>query len=1811
MSSIARSSTGVQYAGYLRSWDGGVTKKYWCVIRDGHFLVYPSHTNEPIETDEGTFGVEDRPVYKFPIQDLIISASVTQIGNNGQQDCVLELSSSRSDEKINLHTTHVLALQRWVDAVKKASYQGIDASFDSPAGQPLPPALDFNNSYPGANLHGLGPSHHLQQFRKPIKSNIQRTDVSEKAIAESSWPEVNANYKYSNPLNTSLLFSKLSSKEAAKYIRSSSWNQPRDGVNTPQSSSGISTPASIRSSAYKDSADESSVSSSVASSPVVTKPQRDIFNSDSRRIFPKHENQGSSAVSSLGKKNKPRSPMFYTGEKDISALKSTPGMRHVKKRSNATTLKRHTVSSIPGFADSSLSTNSKEKILASNDVILPVEAVPGPTRHTIAPISHLDQQIQIRSKVHRQRTHSPVIETTNDEQLDSDSSLESPEETASLDGERLPPDEDIRSSVPTAQTTSNLPPHTEQRNSSTHVKITTSELETTPTVENVAFEGIPSPVHKLKRRLLENSRAPGDSESKSTANGDFGISRNRSGSFGSRLLRRAKSAVGKRNKSFESEDKNTSSMKSPNSDPLPACENNTSDVEKNVNNRASVNGTRVSKPRILMEGPLYRTKIMKWQKYWAVLDSNKTLSFYKNEEQLHSSDPATHTVALASGCEVINISQAKNNNIFTLLPLQSKTHVVDQGKSIDAPVASKPVQLMCKSTQEFVHWMKAFVQVNTTTTHSLAENRSLVKLKARNFTKTIENDTSSDSELLGAPKPHALTLNSKSQSAIQASIPLRVNESELFKFNTNHKNASDFGLGEHKAANIDGKHEVKCEVVRSNPVPEIESRTTSKDVVGSGSFDREELHLEYIDADDVGCGVISTSGEVDTFHTPEPATYEGDCELLQREMNTTVFSSHLLKDTLQVKADVKASDVCKKKRLGNRLLLADTNKTTSTCRIDASELAGSSNSPTIDGGPESSSHASNNGLAQEQWACAGIKTLEVQPREISANTNKSLSGFEACRSRTEATDSASLAVPRRGGVEPLKLISRRVGESDEGCSGQTIAVGGRSSNDKRILSHRLPSSLASSVQKPLPSRLNSIFPSSSSGSSSDQQWSRTIEACNSVSDVKLFEDLSSSADDCSEKSFNKECSSGVQSPKSQTAYITVKNNLDSNIPATGVHTQDINKETKFQSFGIASSDISVLQKLTVTSDKFEPAFLNLRRSKSEGNILEPTSLNPRYRMRTIKSALPELTRIDFIEIYGISPSKGNRSATSSTKDHSQSLSDHDSESDYLARSSVSGISGNKDISDDGYRSSGNTNDNVAPSKQSKESSVSEESTKEEKRSSNWFSTFRRSIKSNDDEKSKIGKAATVLKIPASRLSSASHRGYVDRRNKKKQWERFWCVLQDSCLYCYNSPQSDVTRDVVLLRGYDVIADVTNMNRSRFVFRLEQQGAQTLYFGSDNHEEFLLWVGTLEKDTRCVTTPNRMETENRTASTSPTHSDVTPVESYNSRSSYKRTASKDELEQELVEMQKHKLLKEIVAQQQQLIEEHRLLEGKVSENSSVNEMSLPRRTSRRNDVIDKFERVRSEEETKMTKFMTLLNRRRNSAQLKVDQLSREIAPKSGKKRRQNHQNFAAYEAKLNEMKQRLAEIDEEIHEQQAQKQSVMEKLQERQDLELLVAEQQESLAIMRRHQNDEFPFTVQRRRKAPREALTSIEELSSISDCCSSSSDSMNEAPARLPHAMSTPRCKRTKQSVSFDSVPSEEFYQCEDDAEPMSASSLDGVIASSSMSSSVSSLTVSRDSLNANNPLESKKSEEIDPSVMAGIEMFEEFTKLKLGKQRE
>ncbi|CAK8677809.1 unnamed protein product [Clavelina lepadiformis] len=347
----------------------------------------------------------------------------------------------------------------------------------------------------------------------------------------------------------------------------------------------------------------------------------------------------------------------------------------------------------------------------------------------------------------------------------------------------------------------------------------------------------------------------------------------------------------------------------------------------------------------------------------------------------------------------------------------------------------------------------------------------------------------------------------------------------------------------------------------------------------------------------------------------------------------------------------------------------------------------------------------------------------------------------------------------------------------------------------------------------------------------------------------------------------------------------------------------------------------------------------------------------------------------------------------------------------------------------------------------------------------------------------------VLRIPASQLTLNATTGDIwieeeRRSNGKDSGASFKTPASIATIH----PQSDATRDVVLLRGYDIIADVTNMNRNS-------------YSG---------WELSKRKRGSIANNNSEQSEKNKNAKKNVSPSPPPPITSEESNEQARKTTGfltylflpenfiPEAIEQELAELQKQKLLKEIATQQQQIIEEQRILDRKASSELvsplEGTPVSQSRRASRRSDVIEKYDRVREEEEMKMTKYMTHLNRRRKLSP------AQEIAPKSGKKRRQNHEHFAALEGKLNEMKEKLGKIDNEIHTLQANKQSALEKIRERQDLELLLAEQQESLAIMRRHDNDPTLSSAVRHRHRTarsREALTSIDEISSISDCCSS------------------------------------------------------------------------------------------------------------------
>jgi len=171
---------------------------------------------------------------------------------------------------------------------------------------------------------------------------------------------------------------------------------------------------------------------------------------------------------------------------------------------------------------------------------------------------------------------------------------------------------------------------------------------------------------------------------------------------------------------------------------------------------------------------------------------------------------------------------------------------------------------------------------------------------------------------------------------------------------------------------------------------------------------------------------------------------------------------------------------------------------------------------------------------------------------------------------------------------------------------------------------------------------------------------------------------------------------------------------------------------------------------------------------------------------------------------------------------------------------------------------------------------------------------------------------------------------------------------------------------------------------------------------------------------------------------------------------------------------------------------------------------------------------------------------------------------------------------------------------------MDKLLERQELELLISEQRESLAIMRRLDNDAVRRGKHRNRSC--DALTSIEEMSNTSD--GNSSGSLNSPQSQRSDHLTTSNpmpspdctCGVVSSGASLDSLNSDSFAELRNISgetrttslmQCSSVSSVEDALATSSLSSSLTSISVFKD-------LQEKPKrfqEEVDPALLAEIEV--------------
>nr|CAB3261417.1 uncharacterized protein LOC100176971 [Phallusia mammillata] len=1682
----------VRVAGYLSKSGSKEIKYFWCVIRDGSFYVY----NTPVVQNQSHLSLspesDEVAVETFPISHLSATAYVLPASSKRTPtQFALQLDCAKSSRSVTFYAKHEWELERWVDGIKAESTSDNIFPVDPYQQSLLPPSVEVTHQRRQSfELNRSRPQKVTPETLRKTEIVMEQSDsVFENIIKDSEARNVVDKQEGSPLLSEKNLKKKFMMRALPDLVVSSQTLHGRSPTaESPFSSPSFSSRSSSRRSNYQDSADESSLASSITSSPMLSRSGRvntqtsghaGDTNTGTNRFTPMAverkrllttQNQTSPdeykdcdhshlTATELGFGSK-SSPMFYVNTKQkntTSSYADKPEMSYDRRRN-----KRHTITVVQGPAESGLCRYRHEQPHWN-------ELTASSSRHSIAPLSSLDFQINQRKRDSRSQSSaniSGVFPHFEKESIDPDRSS-----SEDSDCSKCEPDENINKEILTED-------HTTERFDD---NLTDSLAESFSSVN----EEMKPVLRKLKSRLHSTSETQKafDSDVATEPSEIDAELRPSSESLGNRFLHRAKSLVGKRTKSTEHsnassilpiaakqtslpEDNETSATKLPQGKPQPKIK-----TLKQVKRQLSAMSVQ-------MEGWLYRRKTIKWGRMWSVLYSDKTMSFYKEEKQSHNPHlKPLLTFDMKLGCNISNISQDKSISTFDLsvnLPLDKTSHAEEfykdsslshlSGKTTPVDTArSKCLHLMCKSTQEFVHWMKAFVMVNTSPslTHKDPDSRKVLTLHRLNRPSGDERspDTKQCNTLFAGGHD---TRTNQDNVIPSPQLVRRIGAGEI------HSETNTYYRGVDVLEDFDMLGAPAH--VKRNAFAKSRNNSLGKDEMPVGFYSESKV------AEDKGDKILTTShGVRENFQVP-PAqaktlpTQEVE-NLTKSNSNSCKLSSKpgSITDTLEPnlwKTSTDSDYLEDQKNINNKR-----NFETDAVKVESASLLGN-----------------HENLSNADFRNKTANTSSQKTKERPTSSNKLFRLYEATG-------------PSASQTEPSK--------------------DNRSSREKRTAS---------------------------------------LAYCKSHS-LENFE-------------------------------------LD--------------------------------QTSTV-------ATYGLQRRNSDGNIFEPCCDKP-YRMRIFKKVIPELTETDFIEVFGHSNyKKGKLSIMEGLR-----IMNNDNTAHFTNRFDVQKI-GVKDIivtdhtlsSDDSTSSveTGSMEDNRrmniniqrSNSKLSSASGSSTDSKKSDGRSKRFHSitsAFRKTSSSIDgfrNKNTKVSKSAVCL-LPASRLSNASHRGFLDRRNTKKQWEGFWCVLCDSCLYCYNSPQSEVTRDMILLRGYDVVADVTNMNRQRFTFRLEQTGFATLYFSSDNHEEYLMWVGILEKETSIVASLRIEADQHRSDSPalSVSGTSCTSLKSTDSNDEVINSGNaskshlKDQVDKELVEMQKHKLLKEIFSQQQQIIEDQKQLSNKAINAPCSDEHHAHQTVMRRNDVIDKYERALGAEEAKLTKHMTLLNRRRNSVQLKVDQLTREIAPTSNKKRRQNHQQFAAVEAKLGAMKANLKKIDGEIQQLQSKKQNTIEKVRERQELELLLTEQQENLAIMRRHEQNGQPAIVNRRRHIPnsRDMMTSIDELSSISDCCSSaSSDSINES-KEVFRTMSTPRNLRsnrpeTFKAISIDSTTSNEFGNIQDISRSSdqhsvvsqygSFSSIDEPIVSSSLASSTSSLS-------------HQASNKVDPMIMADIEMFEKFSTMHLQK---
>lgn len=103
-------------------------------------------------------------------------------------------------------------------------------------------------------------------------------------------------------------------------------------------------------------------------------------------------------------------------------------------------------------------------------------------------------------------------------------------------------------------------------------------------------------------------------------------------------------------------------------------------------------------------------------------------------------------------------------------------------------------------------------------------------------------------------------------------------------------------------------------------------------------------------------------------------------------------------------------------------------------------------------------------------------------------------------------------------------------------------------------------------------------------------------------------------------------------------------------------------------------------------------------------------------------------------------------------------------------------------------------------------------------------------------------------IAARDIESPAVAGYLDRRLPNGSWQSCWCVLKDSSLYRYSAPVDEVTEDILLLHGYEVLR-CSEVGGKEFNFELLHPNHPSEVLAASTSEELTEWIAKLKQATQ--------------------------------------------------------------------------------------------------------------------------------------------------------------------------------------------------------------------------------------------------------------------------------------------------------------------------------------------------------------------------